>query len=953
MRTIILLFYTVLLPICVFSNNIESENLIVQAKAFQKAKKFYKALNLLNKAESLVKIDSSYSEKDLFPIYHAFGDCYFDKEDYKKTFEYLQKAEKLLESKQTVDINKVANLWHSYGELYVAQKEHEKAGSYYLKYCTEVEGFYKNDKEVEALYFKNKKKAGTSYLRAGQVVLAKEIYLEVIPAFPKDKYLKTQYITRGNLGYCYDELGEYDKAIEQYEICESLNENLEVKYTSATNNLGSLYFVATGDYDKAEYYYKKVLNIIDKNPTAKKDNYCYAAKNLCTIYFERKDYDKAYKYINMALKSGLKIYGPEFHLTNEILSEKGRILMHKGKIKQAEALFDQANKNLSIDPNDKGTYENMPYTPQLHNVILHQSKAYMELYERTNDLSMLKKGNFLSDVTIAIINSARSSLSNSDSKAALMNAASAVFQLKVQILEYLYSETKNKQYVNDAFELFEKTNNFILLEAVLKNDVANRLGLPQEIFDQENNLKAKLAEAESSLYEKQVYTPNDSIGIKADEKLVANCKSEYRSFVADLKKNHSRYFNLNYSDEVVNIEQLQQKFLGEDQTLIHYYVSEEVIHCIAITKNEVGFYLLPNKEIIIENVKTLRDGIFQAHKMSNSSAGLASVNKASFDLYNALIKPIEIPLKKKLIFIPMEELAYIPFDVLIKTEPIKHAEFYDYKFLLRDHAISYAYSSTLLNDANSKKNIKETSANFVGFAPVFNSRKIASIRSELVSLAHNESEVNKINEIVGGDVFAELDASKEKFVALCGDYKILHLATHGVSNSDEGENSYLAFSENELVDENSLLYARDIYNLNLDADLVVLSACETAIGEVQLGEGVISLSRAFTYAGARSNITTLWQVNDEAASILMENFYKELKLGVPKDEALRNAKLTYIKNCSNEFAHPFYWSAFIPTGDMASIKIEEPKNYIQSGMLGLFGVSLLGIGGYLLKRRVA
>ncbi len=950
MRILLVLLLLLVLSIDVHAYNGEVEKLLDRAASYLEGNKPNKALFYIKKAERVTKQSANFSEQDLFPIFITYSSCYLELKDVEKSAINIEKANAILEVNPTMEIRDKADLWNEYAKLYTAKREWEQAGEFYLKYCDEVQEVYKGDEDIEALYLKNKIEVGTCHLRMGRIVRAIDIYECTLPLFPKKKYVRTKYITLSNLGYCYDELGEFEKAIEKWENCEILNRDNNLKLTLSTNNLGGLYYVTKKDFEKAEYYFKKVIKIIDGDKTADKGIYAYAAKNLCTIYFQNKEYDKAFWYINIALKSAMENYGPEFELTNEILSEKGRILMMRGEIVEAEKLFAKANKNLAIDPHDKSTYENIGYIPQLHNVLSHQSKAYMELYERTKDLSALKQGNFLSDINLTIINSARSSLSNADSKRGLMWSASAVFQVKIKILELLYKETSDKKYLSDAFELFEKTNNFILLEAVLKDEVANQLGLPQELLDQEINLKSKLAEAESTLYDVETKYSKDTTKIKAAEALVLKFKSNYHAFLDTLKVNYSNYFKLNYGEEVVDIDKLQNSFLKSDQTLIHYYMSEDEVHCIAINKNEVDFFHVPNTKSVIDNIETFRAGILKAHTDRNSATGLESLTTASHQLYNSLIKPIKIPLNEKLIVIPMGELSYIPFDVLLKSKPEKLSEFYDYQFLLRDHAISYGYSSTLLYDA-AKRNHTNATIDFVGFAPEFNSTKIASNRSELVSLAHNESEVKSINEIIGGDVFVDEEASREKFVEVCKDYKILHLATHGVSNADKGENSYLAFSESLPGNENSLLYARDIYNLKLDADMVVLSACETAIGEIQLGEGIISLARAFTYAGARSSLTTLWQVNDEAASILMQNFYDELKQGIPKDEALRNAKEAYLEKSMNEFAHPFYWSAFIPVGDMSAIEIADKSIVAQFGFMGISGFLMLGVAGYLFFKR--
>ena len=163
-------------------------------------------------------------------------------------------------------------------------------------------------------------------------------------------------------------------------------------------------------------------------------------------------------------------------------------------------------------------------------------------------------------------------------------------------------------------------------------------------------------------------------------------------------------------------------------------------------------------------------------------------------------------------------------------------------------------------------------------------------------------------------------ATKETFEKIVGDYRIVHLATHGKANDKIGDYCFLAFTEQKDSLQNELLYVRDIYNLSLNADLVVLSACETGIGELKRGEGVISLARAFAYSGAKSLITTLWSVNDKSTMQIMEGFYRQLKKGASKDAALWKAKQVYLEKSKHEQAHPFFWSAFIPIGDMQAVK---------------------------------
>ena len=157
---------------------------------------------------------------------------------------------------------------------------------------------------------------------------------------------------------------------------------------------------------------------------------------------------------------------------------------------------------------------------------------------------------------------------------------------------------------------------------------------------------------------------------------------------------------------------------------------------------------------------------------------------------------------------------------------------------------------------------------------------------------------------------------------------------------------FLAFHEISDSLENEKLYVRDLYNLTLDAEMVVLSACETGIGELQRGEGVISLARGFVYAGAGSLVTSLWSVDDLSTKQVMELFYQNLKSGQTKDAALRNAKLTYLASTPQK-AHPFYWAAFAPIGNMESIELG--RGIGMGWYLG--GLAILLVGLFFFRRK--
>ena len=145
-------------------------------------------------------------------------------------------------------------------------------------------------------------------------------------------------------------------------------------------------------------------------------------------------------------------------------------------------------------------------------------------------------------------------------------------------------------------------------------------------------------------------------------------------------------------------------------------------------------------------------------------------------------------------------------------------------------------------------------------------------------------------------------------------YRYVHLATHGVVDEDHPGLSRLLLEPDNGAGEDGVLHLGEIYGLRLNADLVVLSACDTGLGRLVRGEGIIGLTRGFLYAGAASLLVSLWPVSDDAAASLVPDFYRELLAGRSKARALREAKLRTMGR-NPEFAKPFYWSSLVLVGD--------------------------------------
>jgi CHAT domain-containing protein len=295
-----------------------------------------------------------------------------------------------------------------------------------------------------------------------------------------------------------------------------------------------------------------------------------------------------------------------------------------------------------------------------------------------------------------------------------------------------------------------------------------------------------------------------------------------------------------------------------------------------------------------------------------------------------LEKPLsELPPQvKNLIIVPDGLLGYVPFEILGKPEG--QVDFKNYPYLLRQFNISYAASANLLLDQSRSTEKPEPEELFAGFAPSYSdsdtlglmasTRRRELVRDDKYDLPGAAREVQEIAAMLGGKPFLGADATEHNFKENALRFRILHLAMHSLPEDRNPLFSKLLFTQNpkDSVEDNDL-NAAELYNMHLPASLVVLSACNTGTGRLYRGEGILSLSRAFTYTGVPATVMSLWQAPDEATRQVMVGFYKNLKLGMRKDEALRQAKLSYLADCRETLSSPYYWAGFVASGEMKEL----------------------------------
>lgn len=490
------------------------------------------------------------------------------------------------------------------------------------------------------------------------------------------------------------------------------------------------------------------------------------------------------------------------------------------------------------------------------------------------------------------------------SKLFLLSQAKPAFEGAIGTALSLYDQTGSEQYANLAFEYAEKSKSVLLYEA-LKGFGARYAGIvPDSVLLQEKTYQQQLETTIGKIHQQAHRTQlNDSL-LLLYKKEAFTLKNKIDDLQTLMGERYPDYLALKNGSEELNLKQVQKKLSSTKSQLVEFFVGEKEVFVFNIRPSDFSYHRFP----IIQNFQDKLDNILLSLQgKEEPDAEVFSINN-SF-LYELMLAPLKLnDGPEKLIIIPDGEIGYLPFEIL----PLDNAPVY----LLENYAISYAYSSNLLfNDPIKNFRSRKAEKKWVGFAPTYENEEY---------LEFNQEEVLKIQPLFSGTNLLGPKAKKSAFFDQSSDYSMIHLAMHGYIDPEESMFSYLSFSADGLEEESRKLYAYQIYNLELNADLLVLSACKTGYGPLAKGEGIMSLARAFRYAGCPSVLMSLWESDGSVSKDLMHRFYENIAEGFTKDEALRQAKINYLKTATPNRRSPRYWANFVLIGEADPLESDNP-----------------------------
>ncbi|MBI5893295.1 MAG: CHAT domain-containing protein [Deltaproteobacteria bacterium] len=462
--------------------------------------------------------------------------------------------------------------------------------------------------------------------------------------------------------------------------------------------------------------------------------------------------------------------------------------------------------------------------------------------------------------SVDVIETQRSTINTEAFKIGFVGDKQKVYH---QMISTLYSDG---QYAN-AFEYVERSKARALVDLlasnkdfVIKDSREQVASMLKEIETIETEGKALDV---SSFAADKIYERNTrSVQIKEKVKTIA---PELSSLIA---------VSIPHSSEI-------QSYIQSDETLIEYYYHGEDLYAFVLTRNELKTVKLDGKEII----KDMED--FRKSLQDPKSQEYIELSKK---LHQKLIKPVESFINtQKLIIVPHGVLHYLPFNALNSGSD----------YLIDKYSVSYLPSASVMKFLKQKKKQKTESV------LIFGNPDLDDPKYDLKYAGEEAVAISK--ELPHAKVLLRKDATETNFKKSASQFNYIHFATHGSFESDSPLNSGLFLSKD--AENDGLLSVNELYSTSLNADLVTLSACETALGKINAGDDVVGLQRGFLYAGANSIVASLWKVDDMATAQIMTEFYSNLKK-TNKRDALRKAQLVVKK----QYEHPFFWAAFQLTG---------------------------------------
>ncbi|MDP1677380.1 MAG: CHAT domain-containing protein [Bacteroidota bacterium] len=791
-------------------------------------------------------------------------------------------------------------------------------------------------------------KLGEIYTNIGDYEKAKEHLLRALPIFssryPEKK--TPQGIYRLRLADVYSKTGEYQKAIEYAEKGITIYEQAYGQYHPQA---GFMYeqtasvYREVKQFDNALKYFKKAIIARERvNDTLSRNDIAALYSSIADVFVQQNKYDSAL--INLQRSLAIEQHAKEKNIPqNALLQHRfGNLYFSLQNYQQALLYYQHSIDILTLSDSATDIYaaplvDNSLYKKELLSSIEQKARTFEKLYGKSRSINDLRAALLLYQTACTVVDDARKQYSGDGSKFFLAEKSASIYRHACRTALTLFEKTKDPIYKEQAFLIADRSKGNILLEKLFDGEAKSFAGIPDSLLNEERELQRSIIFCETQLLHTAEKSNNTDVFSPSEiQTRHFELSRRHQQLIEVLEQHYPKYYELKYARYALSLKQAQ-KNIAPMSAMVEYMIDDSVIYAFILTNRSLS-------------VRTIRNTSTTGSLVQQFSAALKTYNteaycSSGYELYSTLLRPLEkeIASLTSITIIPDGYLFTVPFEALPmqRYSPVQ-IDFTKLQYVISSRNVTYSYSAAFdlkMNERMNKTVVAELS--FAGFAPVFRDsikngdffanrsfvkesglsdvRSITLDGKKFNELKYSEDEILSIENMFNKHSlhtknFLHTDATEKNFKEFSRDADIVHVATHGFINEKNPKLSTILFSQpkESNVDDDGILYVDETFNLNLKAQLVVLSSCESGVGKLVDGEGMIALSRGLFYAGAQNIIYSLWKVSDKQTYLLMDEFYKNVVAGRSYSSSLRSAKLSLI--ASKESAFPSKWSGFVLVG---------------------------------------
>jgi CHAT domain-containing protein len=837
------------------------------------------------------------ARRDLIYVLSDLGSLYLYARDYKQARSYSEQAIAVAEAVKNTnepagamsDQYGIAGALSTLGTLSFHDGNYSQAIEYLQKSTALYQGL-DGGSRYGFQQAENLTELGRVHKAMGNNVQALQLMNEALDASRKHPYHELTARILNSIGLLYLEQEDYVKAVGFFEqSLDAYKKGMnQAEAALVLQNLGVTY-QRQSNHEQAIESFRKSIRLAGESD---KDVLIAARQGTGAVYREKGDFKAALEVLDQGLSLAERI-GDQTRIA-EILWRKAEVHHDLRNYADAVALSESA---LIIARKLR-----LPKLSYLTATTL--GKAYVG--QKKPDLAL----NILSQA-VEQVETMRSQVTGQEQGRVLF------FEKKISAYHALIELLIEQNKLADALIHAERAKGRVLLDILSSGRFQYTKAMTPSEKDEEQRLNRAITELNNEIREEKLKGSSDAARLVPLSARLDAARLKYASFQDLLYANHPEWRLPSGQLTRLKPDDLNSVIPNQNTALLEYVVTKERCYLFLLSKRT------PNRPVDL-TVHPINLTEEELRKMVNRYRQMLASRHPDFtglsgELYGLLIKPVASHLQgvSTIGIVPDGVLWDLPFQALQTRE--NH-------YLIEDFSLFFAPSLSVLRELDRRKDTMSRPASLLAFA---NPPAVERSRAEaqdtrngerLVALPDAETEVKSLTQFFGSNrssIFIGGDADEKTFKSQAAAHSIIHCATHGVLDNNHPLYSYLLFSKSDGDGDDGFLEAREIMNLNLSADLVVLSACETARGKVGAGEGMIGMSWAFFAAGSRATVVSQWKVNSTSTAEWMTAFYRELQQThagnqPTKADALRLAMLRTMKD--QRFGHPFYWAGFILIG---------------------------------------